>query len=242
MSVTPSVESLPTATPPPRYATGWSAGRIVSIVAGSLLGLASLTFLSFGGLATYETNVDRDSAGFVTADSHVVTTSGYVITSNEFAELAGRAYSGALGDVRLRATATDGSPVFLGVAPATLVDRYLAGVDRTVVTGWFPFDTRQQAARGTAPATAPADQSIWIASTAGTGTQSLVWKPESDTTVVLMHPQATSGVTVRADIGASLPDLAWVAVVLFVVGGVLMVAAVALIAVPLARIRKEATT
>lgn len=242
MSMTPSVKpSAPPAGTPvaPINRRGWTAPRVISVVAGSIAGLLSLTLLSFGGLATWETNADRDATGYVNAATHTITTGGYVITSNEFAELADRAYAGALGDVRLRATSTDGSAVFIGVAPAPAVDQYLAGVDRTVVTGWFPFETAQQSAAGAAPTAAPVGTNIWTHHVSGTGTQSLAWDPESDTTAVVMHPDATRGVTVTADIGATLPGLVWVAVILFVLGALLLAAAVGLIAVPLARISKE---
>ncbi len=242
MSVTPSVQpsAPPAVTPsPPVNGRGWTPARIVSLVAGCFAALLSLTLLSFGGLATWETNADRDATGYVNASSHTISTGGYVITSDEFAELADRAYAGSLGDVRLRATTTDGSAVFIGVAPASAVDQYLTGVDRTVVTGWFPFETDQLPAAGTAPPTAPGARSIWTHQVSGTGTQSLAWDPRSDTTVVVMHPDATRGVSVTADIGATLPGLVWVAVALFVAGGLLLVAAASLIAVPLARIRKE---
>jgi hypothetical protein len=125
------------------------------------------------------------------------------------------------------------------VAPAIVVDKYLRGVDRTVVTGWFPFETEQVTAAGSAPSTAPAGTKIWTHQVSGTGTQSLAWDPQSDTTVVVMHADATRGVSVTADIGATLPDLVWVAVVLFIVGALLLGIAVGLIAVPLARLRKE---
>ena len=245
MSISPSVDPAAPATSPPMGGSarrGWTAARTISVVAGSLVGLLSLTLLSFGGLATWETNAARDASGFINANTHTMTTAGYVVSSNEFAEIADRSYAGAVGDVRLRATATDGSAVFIGVAPASAVDRYLTGVDRTVVTGWFPYETDQLPAAGTAPTSIPTRSSIWTHKVSGTGTQSLAWHPESDTTVVVMHPDASAGVSVTADIGATLPDLVWVAVGLFAVGGLLLVAAAGLIVVPIARIRKEART
>ena len=242
MSLTPSVH--PSAPPagtssPPRQRRGWTAPRIASVVGGSIAGLLSLTLLSFGGLATYETNADRDATGYVNADTNTITTGGYVITSNEFAELADRVYADAVGDVRLRATSTDGSAVFIGVAPTTAVDQYLKGVDRTVVTGWFGFETEPLAAAGTAPSTTPAGTKIWTHQVSGTGTQSLAWDPQGDTTVVIMNADASRGVSVTADIGATLPGLVWVAVVLFILGALFLAAAVGLIAVPLARIGRE---
>ncbi len=50
-----------------------------------------------------------------------------------------------------------------------------------------------------------------------------------------MNPSAATGVAVVADAGATVPDLAWIAAGLFAVGGILLAAAVVLIAVPIAR-------
>lgn len=243
MTVKPSVEPLApyaVATSPPDRRRGWTAGRVFSIAAGSIVCLLSLTLLSFAGLATWETNTDRDAAGYLTASSHTVTTGGYAITSNEVGELAGQVWGGALGTVRIRATASDpAAGVFIGVAPKAAVDSYLTGVDRTVVTGWFPFGTRQLPATGAAPKTTPIDSKIWTAQVSGQGTRTLTWRPASDTTVVVMDPNAGAGVRVTADVAASVPDLAWFAVALFVLGGLLLGAAVVLIAAPMTRIRKE---
>jgi len=237
----PSAEaSVPVATDPtPRKGRGWTAGRVVSLVAGCVLGLVALGFLAGGGWATWMTNTQRDSTGYLTADPHVLSTGGYVVTSKEVAELAHGPYSGWLGTVRVRVTPTDPTArVFVGVASTDDVDGYLSGVDRTVVTDWFPFDTNEVSASGSAPRTAPADVKIWTASTAGSGTQTLAWKPSSDTTVVVMNADARSGLRANADIGATVPDLVWLAVVLFIAGGLLLAAAVALVTIPVIRASK----
>lgn len=243
MSITPPPSmkaTVPTASPtPPSERRGWTAGRIVSLVAGCVLGLVSLGLLAGGGWATWMTNTQRDSTGFLMASPHVLATSGHVITSKEVAELANGPYSGWLGKVRVRVTSTDPSAqVFVGVAPSAAVDSYLTGVDRTVVTGWFPFKTDQVPASGAAPRTGPATMHIWTAQATGSGTQTLAWKPTADATVVIMNADAHAGLTVKADVGATVPDLAWLAVVLFVGGGLLLAAAVVLIVIPAARARR----
>ena len=50
-----------------------------------------------------------------------------------------------------------------------------------------------------------------------------------------MNPDGAAGMSVIADAGATVPDLAWLAVILFAIGGVLLLAAVALIVVPVIR-------
>jgi len=235
-SSTPSVQQSDSVVPPRDRSRGWTTGRIIAAIAGGILGLTSLGLLAGGGWATWMTNTQRDSTGFLTASSHTLTTGGYVVTSKEVAELADGPYSHWLGTVRVRATPTDPSArVFIGVAPASAVDAYLTGVDRTVVTGWFPFETEQASAAGAAPRTAPTAANIWTAHVTGAGTQTLSWKPASDTTVVVMNANGTAGVSARADIGATVPDLVWLAVGLFVAGGVLLTVAVILTVVPVVR-------
>jgi hypothetical protein len=215
---------------------GWTTGRVVTLVAGCVLGLFSLGLLAGGGWATWMTNTQRDSAGYLTASPHVLSTSGHVISSKEVAELAAGPYRSWLGTVRVRVTPTNtAAQIFVGVAPTTVVDSYLTGVDRTVVTGWFPFKTEQATATGAAPKTQPGAATFWTAHVAGTGTQTLSWKPSSDSTVVVMNADGSAGVSARADIGATVPDLAWLAVGLFVIGGLLLGGAVALVAIPVVR-------
>ena len=64
MSTTPPVEP-PSIGPPsaPAKRRGWTAGRIVSLVIGCILGLAALGLLAAGGFATWATTTQRDSAG-----------------------------------------------------------------------------------------------------------------------------------------------------------------------------------
>ena len=235
---TPSVQppDVVTTGAPRAEPRGWTTGRIVALVAGCLLGLVSLGLLAGGGWATWMTNTQRDSTGYLTASPHVLSTSGHVITSNEVAELAAGPYQSWLGTVRLRVTPTDpATQVFVGVAPTTAVDTYLNGVNRTVVTGWFPFKTKQTLASGADPKTWPGTGTFWTAHVAGNGTQTLSWKPSSNSTVVVMNANAATGLSARADIGATVPDLAWLAVGLFAVGALLLGAAVALVVIPVVR-------
>lgn len=50
-----------------------------------------------------------------------------------------------------------------------------------------------------------------------------------------MNPDGAAGVSVIADVGATVPDLAWIAVILFAIGGVLLLAAIALVVIPVVR-------
>ena len=73
-----------------------------------------------------------------------------------------------LDKVRIRVTPTSpGPPLFVGIGPSTEVDRYLAGVDHTVITEFWGDKT--EAVEGGPPASAPGTQDFWVASATGSG-------------------------------------------------------------------------
>jgi hypothetical protein len=236
---TPSEPTAPAEPTPPRRG-GWTGGRVVSLVIGSLLGLVSFGLLAAGGVATWATNTQRDSAGYLTSDTRTFSTAAYAVTS-EGIDLGSSSDWATprdfLGTLRVRATATDpAKAVFIGVAPQSAVNTYLAGVDHLVVTGWTNGHTRNALVGGTALAAAPASSGIWTAQVSGTGTQSLSWEPTSgEWAIVVMNADGSAGVSVNADAAATVPDLAWIAVGLFAAGGVLLLIAVALVVVPVVR-------
>ena len=234
--------ATPTAPPPaaPSGRRGWTAGRVVSLVIGSVLGLIALGVLAGAGAATWATNSQRDSAGFLASDTHRIATPAYAITSGgiDLGTSTDWVTPGDIfGKVRIRATAINPTAgVFIGVGSKTAVDSYLAGVGHEVVTSWANGDTRFEPGRPGGPQTAPGDAAIWTAQASGQGTQTLSWRPESGQwEVVVMNPDGAAGVSVIADVGATVPDLAWIAVILFAIGGVLLLAAIALVVIPVVR-------
>ena len=229
---------LGSAAPPARR--GWTGGRVVALVIGSVFGLMSLGLLGAGGVAAWATSTQRDAAGFMTSSTRTFATSSYAVTSD--AINLGRSTDwltpgDVLGTLRIRAkSVTPSSGVFVGVGPRSAVDAYLAGVSHLVVTNWVTGDTRAEHAAGAAPAVAPAAAGIWSARASGTGTQTLTWRPTAGQwVVVVMNRDASAGVSVTADAGATIPDLDWIAAGLLAAGVVLLLAAVFLIAVPVRR-------
>lgn len=219
---------------------GWTAGRVVAVVVGSVAALVALGLLGAGGVATWATNTQRDAAGYLTSATQSFATSSYAITSDtiDLGRSTGWVTPGdILGTVRLRATATaPASGLFVGVGPRAAVEAYLAGVPRLVVTNWATGAGQTTNAVGTAPAAAPAAARIWTAQASGTGTQTLSWRPTGGQWIaVVMNRDARPGIAVSADVGATVPDLGWVAVGLLVAGGLVLLGAVALLAVPLVR-------
>jgi hypothetical protein len=228
---------------PPRPAarpSGWTAGRITAVVIGALLGLVSLGLLGGAGTAFWADWTQRDGS-YVTTGVHEFSTAGSALAT-EPTDL-GRAgvgwlYSpGLLGEVRIRVTpASQGARLFVGIGPAAAVDRYLAGVDHSVITEFWggTVDT----VRGGAPASPPGSQDFWVASDTGTGTRSVVWTPTGGSwSVVIMNADARPGVAVSGDLGARIPSLLWIAIGLLIVGAVFATAAAFLIVGAVRRIR-----
>jgi hypothetical protein len=230
--------------PAPRRRRGWTGGRITALVLGSLLALISLAVLAAGGVATWADNTQRDSAGYLTTGTRVFATGSYALTSGKVYLGSGSdpyAPANLLGTVRLRVTPTNPeTPVFVGIARQSAVDRFLAGVSHEDVTNWASGTTSYRGGAGLAPGTPPASARIWASRSSGIGTQTLTWNASpGNWTVVVMNTDAKAGLAVAADIGATFPDLGWIAFGLLVGGGVLLIVAVGLIVFPIRRASRQ---
>jgi hypothetical protein len=212
--------------------SGWTAGRITALVIGVLLVLVSLGLLASGATALWADRTQRD-AGYVTTDVHEFSTSGSALAT-EPTDLGsagtGWLYSSSLLDkVRIRVTpASAGSALFVGIGPSTDIDRYLAGVNHTLISDFW--GEKVQAIGGGTPAAAPGTQDFWVASATGPGAQSLVWEPtDGSWTVVVMNADGRPGIDVAADLGARMPSVLWIAVGFLAAGAVLAVGGALLI-------------
>jgi hypothetical protein len=100
--------------------------------------------------------------------------------------------------------------VFVGIAPTTDVDRYLASSAHSELTdvSFDPFEADYRAHTGERAPAAPAEQGFWTTSAHGSGTQTLTWKVRSGGwSIVVMNADGTRGVDAGVRIGASLPVL-----------------------------------
>jgi hypothetical protein len=210
----------------------WTAGGIAALVIGALLGFVALVLLGVGGTGMWAYLAKRDG-GYATTSVQNFSTAGSALatTPTELGSSGvGWLYSPTLlGEVRIRVTPVSAeAPLFVGIAPSADVDRYLAGVDRTVINDFWDEDVEPVA--GGRARSAPAAQDFWVASSSGTGTRSVVWKPSDGTwTVVVMNADARPGLDIGADLGARVPALPWIALGLLVAGVVFMAGAVLLI-------------
>ena len=226
VSHTPIPDSSPAVGPPRSAAAGrsrWTAARIAALAIGILLALFALTLLGAAGTALWVDRTQRED-GYVTSDPHDFSTAGSALVTEE-TELGtaglGWLYGpGLLGEVRVRVTPrSPGSRLFVGIARSADADRYLTGVDRTVISEFFD-DKAERVAGGTARST-PGTQSFWVASATGAGPQTVRWEPSDGSwTVVVMNADARPGLDVEADLGARFAALPWIALGVLIAGGI----------------------
>ncbi len=239
----------PVVVPPGRQATArprrWTVGRVISLVIGVVLALVSLCLLGGGGTALWADTTQRDAAGYLTTSAHEFSTAGSALASERIdlgSAGTGWLYAPALaGTVRIRVTPVSSGPaLFVGIGPSSDVDRYLAGVSRTLVSDLWTNAVR--AIGGGTPRSAPGTQTFWAASTTGPGPRTLRWDlAVGSWTVVVMNASGRPGVNARADLGATYPDLLWIAIGLLATGAVFGTGAALLIAAATRRRTKRAS-
>jgi hypothetical protein len=212
--------------------SGWTGGRVTALVIGALLALMSLGLLGGGGFTLWADRTQRDAAGYISSSVQEFSTSGAALTTDRI-DLGSPAtdwFSRTLLDkVRIRVTPVEpGTPLFVGIGPTADVDRYLSGVSRATIRDFG--GSTIQAVPGTGPAAPPATERFWVVSSKGTGTRTVAWDFARGTwTVVVMNADGRPGIDVRADAGATMPALLWIAVgvltagAVFVLGGGLLI-------------------
>ncbi|WNB86956.1 DUF4389 domain-containing protein [Cellulomonas sp. ATA003] len=183
-----------------------------------LLVVGSGAFMGGASAAVAELGI-RDGE-YLTSRSWPVSTPGYAIELGDVeihAPDAGlRFLEGVLGDVRVRATADDDGPLFLGVGTADDVAAYLDGVAHTRVVG---ERGRSVELPGGAPSMAPEETDIWIARSVGRGTQEVEITPRNGTWVAVVMPaDVGTGQRAEVDVGATVPWLPGAAVTGLVLG------------------------
>ena len=210
----------------PGAAPRGGAGRVVLIVLGVIAALLSLALLAGGTALIVVDQTQRDDDGFLMSPSEDFSTATYAIVSESAdvdfggSESAGRAI---LGDVRIRSESD--RDIFVGIARDTDVEDYLSGVEHSVVTD-IGKDPEYSDRPGGAPTSPSGGQDFWVASTNGSGEQTLEWEPEDGSwNAVVMNSDGSRGVASELSIGAELDAALWVGIVLLVVGALLAVLA-----------------
>jgi hypothetical protein len=224
--------------------TGWTSGPVISLVAGSLFGLMSFGVLA-AAVVVFSVDGNRED-GFVTTPSADFSTEAYAVVAEGlevYLEGTDRVVPEAIiGDVRVDITGAE-KPVFVGIARSSDVDRYLSGVSYSEVPDLSREDGRNlPATAGGGPSASPASQPFWAASSEGPGSREIRWPLENGTwSVVIMNADASPGLEFRGDVGAEVPILRPIYIGLFIVGNVLLVAAIVLIVAAVRRAGRKSS-
>ena len=171
--------------------------------------------------------------GYLATGTATYSTGGYALASDPVNLHGGWGWLGQFaGDVRIRVTAANpGAPVFVAIGPADDVSRYLAGVSYTSVTALGDHDVIQHL--GSVRPAPPSTALDWAAQARGAGTQTLQWPVRSgDWMMVVMNPDGSPGVTVRADLGVFSPALPSLAGELLAAGILAGLTGAALVVIP----------
>jgi hypothetical protein len=217
--------------PPGPARNGWTAGRVIALVTGSVLLLVSLALLAGGGILAWA-DEEQQHSGYVTTSTATYSTRGYALASDAISLHDGWGWLGLFVDeVRIRISSDSARPLFAGIATGRDVERYLAGVAYTKVGGHGERDvTGYLGTRAPAP---PASALPWAVRAQGSGNLTLTWAvQDGDWMVVVMNSGASPGLTIRADAGISSLAMSWLAGELLAAGVLVGVAAVVLIVVP----------
>jgi hypothetical protein len=210
---------------------GWTTGRLVSLVAGSVLILLCAVLLAGAGVLTWADQ--EQQGGYLTTGTATYSTGGYALASDPVHLHGLWGWLGSFaGEVRIQVTATPpGTPVFVAIGPAGAVSRYLSGVSYTSVTALGDHDVTQH--RGSLVPASPSAALDWTAQVRGTGPQTLRWTTRSgDWTVVVMNADGSPGVTIRTSIGVTSPVLPSLAAELLAAGLLAGLTGAALVVIP----------
>jgi hypothetical protein len=183
--------------------------------------LVAFALLAGGGVALWADLAKRDSSGYVTSGEHRFTSPTYAIVSQRI-DLH-YVPAGWLDRVRIRVTpAAPSDRIFVGIGSTANVSHYVSGVRYATVTDLSSdVGTTYRVTPGGAPSGPPQDQHIWAASSAGPGEQTVTWKVRAGSwVVVVMNEDSHPGVDVRADLGARVPALLWIAIGLLIAAAV----------------------
>jgi hypothetical protein len=242
-ALAPTARSAPAAVPAgtvpavaggPPGARSSIAGRVVALVAGVLLLLVGVG-AGIGGFAALAIDSNRAADGYVTSRSLDLSSPTAAITAEDIRLHLGDLWDrnlSDLGGVRITATRTSGTPLFLGVAAQSDVDRWLAGTahDQLTAVTAGRHARYDRAAGSMTDIVAPDQQTFWLAKASGTGTVVMNWKATNgDFAIVMVNADGTRGVNGVVKVATQVPDLTPLAIGLLIGSGLLILLAVALI-------------
>jgi hypothetical protein len=232
----PSAPPAPPSPPPPALDSpaprpGRSGGRRAAIWLGAAVALSG-TLLAIAGGGIFAV-VGFDGVASTGRDGLSTPTSA-LVSGTASIDTAGFVDDLGAARIKISARADGGRPVFVGVARAADVKRYLAGAATDEVTGFdaspfrSSFSTQRDRRVGNAVPTPPGRQSFWIARSSGGDSAAVTWKVrDGDYRVVVMNADGSRGVATRSKFGVDVPYLPWVGIGILVAGLVLTASGIA---------------
>jgi hypothetical protein len=190
---------------------------------GVLSGIVAFALLVGGCALVAVDRTQRDDDGFLMSPTRDFASPTYAIVSESADIDSGGewALGSFLGTIRIRSESE--RPVFVGIAPAAEVDRYLEGVEHDAVDDLDSSGDPEYSRRsGAEPSSPPGTQTFWVASASGLGERVLEWEPEDGFwRAVVMNEDGSRGVSADMSIGAELDSVLWIGIGLLAVGALL---------------------
>ena len=197
----------------------WGAGRVIALVAGTIVTLLALALLAAGTTAVVYDQTQREGRYLMTG-SETYATPTHAFVSQSYRLGTDGIPRGLIGTVRIRSVGA--RSLFVGIGPARAVEGYLAGVSREIgSTTGRPGEFRVRG--GGSPRTAPTAQTFWAATAVGAGTQTVTWKAQSGNwRIVLMNADGSAGILVQVRAGATVPHLLSIGIGIIVAGALVL--------------------
>jgi len=212
------------------------AGKVVGLIAGSLILIIGIGLLIGGGALVGVDIAFTDDEGFLTVPSAELERDTYAVAAEVV--FKGDWIWWYRHPMTVRVRMTGERPIFLGIAPRADLEAYLSDVSYSEIERIDFDDYRKDRVWTTeyedhvgpnAPAPS-ADQTFWHASVQGEGTQTLIWTIEpGDWMLVVMNADGSRGIEVTGTVGAEMPWLLAVGIGLLAAGVVLVALGLALI-------------
>lgn len=209
---------------------------IIMLIIGVLFSMIGLG-LVLGGIGASFVNAAQNDGGYISSPTERFAVDSSAITSGRIEGLRNEDVPGPLpfdvGNIRIRAeSASEGKDVFVGIAPRTEVERYLAGSNYSELleVNYRPFRAEYREVEGTTQPGPPTGQGFWVASASGAGVQELDWNIQPGTwSVVVMNADASPGVAVDLQAGFRSELLGPIAAGLLMGGIVLLIIGIPLL-------------
>lgn len=153
----------------------------------------------------------RGKDGYYTSSTERIAAPGYAVTAEglHIGDLPSVA-TDAVGRVRVSARSSNGRALFIGIAPQSAVNAYLAGVARSEVTDVNGDTITYKTHPGRAPTGPPESKSFWQSASSGSRQVTTSWKVKGGTwTIVLMNKTGAAHINAAVSVGAKTNLLLW---------------------------------